>query len=93
MRTFGIYLPRNTAEQRVYSGNATDIVYSSAADRLALFAGSRFPVTIHRQRHVMFYLGEENGALYIIHANQGGDPVSIAVLDPWSAMLCAVELH
>ena len=93
MRTFGIYLPRNTAEQRVYSGKATDIVYSSAADRLALFAGSRFPVTIHRQRHVMFYLGEENGALYIIHANQGGDPVSIAVLDPWSAMLCAVELH
>ncbi|MBO7403611.1 MAG: SH3 domain-containing protein [Clostridia bacterium] len=93
MRTFGINLPRNTAEQRVYSGKAADIVYTSAADRLALFAGSRFPVTIHRQRHVMFYLGEENGALYIIHANQGGDPVAIAVLDPWSAMLCAVALH
>ncbi|MBQ2544688.1 MAG: SH3 domain-containing protein [Clostridia bacterium] len=93
MRTFGIRLPRNTAEQRVFSGKTTDIVYTSAADRLALFAGSRFPVAIHRQRHVMFYLGEENGALYIIHAYQGGDPVSVAVLDPWSNMLCAVELH
>ncbi len=93
MRTFGIHLPRNSAEQRVYSGKTTDIVYTSAADRLSLFASSRFPVAIHRQRHVMLYLGEENGALYIIHAFQGGDPVSVAVLDPWSAMLCAVELH
>ena len=93
MRTFGIRLPRNSAEQRVYSGETTDIVYTSAADRLALFASSRFPVAIHRQRHVMLYLGVENGALYIIHAFQGGDPVSVAVLDPWSAMLCAVELH
>ena len=93
MRTFGIYLPRNTAEQRVYGGEVTEIVYASAADRLALFAGSRFPVAIHRQRHVMLYLGEENGGLYIIHANQAGDPVTVSVLDPWSAMLCAVGLH
>ena len=93
LRPFGIRLPRNSAEQRVAGGEAVDLVYLSAADRMAVFAADPYPVAIFSQRHVMLYLGEEAGVPYIIHAYRGGDPVAVAALDPWSAMLCAVSLH
>ena len=91
-RSFGILIPRNSSEQRQYGGAVTNIAPLGASDRLELFASSRFPVAIHRSGHVMLYLGESNGQLWIVHAHSIGQPVSIASLDPWSAMLSMVEL-
>lgn len=93
LRSFGILIPRNTAEQRLYAGVETDISGMGGSDRLALFAGSRFPVAIYRQGHVMLCLGESDGKLWIVHAHSIGQPVSLAPLDPWSAMLGMVEFH
>ena len=93
MRSFGILIPRNTREQRVWSGAVTDISGMDAGTRAELFASSRFPAAIHRQGHVMLYLGESDGQVWIIHAHSIGQPVSIAALDPRSAMLAMVELR
>ena len=92
-RSFGILIPRNSSEQRQYGGAVTNIASLGASDRLELFASSRFPVAIHRSGHVMLYLGESNGQLWIVHAHSIGQPVSVASLDPWSAMLGMVELR
>ena len=93
MRSFGILIPRNTSEQRVWSGAVTDISGLGGADRASLFASSRFPVAIHRQGHVMLYLGESDGEVWIIHAHSIGQPVSVAPLDPWGSMLAMAELR
>ncbi|MBO4491739.1 MAG: SH3 domain-containing protein, partial [Lentisphaeria bacterium] len=93
MRSFGILIPRNTAEQRVWSGAVTDISAMSGDERAALFVSSRFPAAIHRQGHVMLYLGESDGQQWIIHAHSIGQPVSIAPLDIRSSMLAMVELR
>ena len=93
MRTFGIYLPRNTSEQRNYSGVGTDLQYLGASDRAAVLNTSRFPTAIHLQGHVMLYLGEANGTPTIIHAYAGGIPILTDELDLSSPMLRAVELQ
>ena len=93
MRSFGILIPRNTTEQRFYSGTSSDISVMSAGDRLARFASSRFPVALHRQGHVMLYLGESDGLLWIVHAQGIGQPVCVASLDPGSDLLRMVELY
>ena len=64
-----------------------------AGARADLFASSRFPAAIHRQGHVMLYLGESDGQVWIVHAHSIGQPVSTAPLDPWGTMLAAVELR
>ena len=93
MRSFGILIPRNTSEQRVWSGAVTDISGLGGVERMELFASSRYPVAIHRQGHVMLYLGESDGQVWIVHAHSIGQPVSTAPLDPWGTMLAAVELR
>ena len=93
MRSFGILIPRNTTEQRSWSGEVTDISWRGGSERLSLFASSRYPVAIHRQGHVMLYLGESDGQLWIVHAHSIGQPVSVAPLDPSSSMLVMAELR
>ncbi len=93
MRSFGIMIPRNTTEQRYYSGASTDVSAMSGSERAGLLASSRYPIAIHRQGHVMLYLGESDGLMWIVHAHGIGQPVCVASLDPGSAMLRMVELY
>ncbi len=75
-RSFGIYLPRNAGEQEKYSGGeAVELGGLSPADMSSRLSKITRPATIHRKGHVMLYLGEYEGAQYIIHSPQGGESV------------------
>ncbi len=75
-RTFGLYLPRNTGEQSRHAG----MILSLANDPSGVLDTIRQPAPVYRPGHVMLYLGKKDGSHYIIHAPQGGEQVSVAVL-------------
>ncbi len=79
-RTFGIYLPRNTGEQKLYNGDLIDLVGLSATQMTDKFREISFPASIHRPGHVMLYLGYRDGSIYVIHAPRGGQRVSVMQL-------------
>ncbi len=75
-RTFGLYLPRNTGEQSRHAG----MLLSLSNDPSGVLDTVRQPAAVYRPGHVMLYLGKKDGSHYIIHAPQGGEQVSVAVL-------------
>lgn len=79
-RTFGIYLPRNTGEQRIYSGMNQNLTNLPLSDAAAVFEKIRKPASVHRPGHVMLFLGMRDGVPYVIHAPQGGEAVSVMAL-------------
>jgi len=79
-RSFGIYLPRNTGDQRLASGEYHNLDGYSKHDVIEVFASLRYPAAIHRPGHVMLFLGLKDGVPHIIHAPTGGEKVSAAAL-------------
>ncbi len=91
-RTFGIYLPRDTRDQKDHAGiaHAADGLTQEEID--GLLTGSRYPVCLHSPGHVMLCLGEENGVPTVIHAPRGGEFVTVAPLEPERVLISLVEM-
>ncbi|MBQ8185689.1 MAG: SH3 domain-containing protein [Clostridia bacterium] len=92
-RCFGIYLPRNTGEQSRYNGEIVNLAGLTAEQKHAAFSSLDIPSSVHWAGHVMLYLGEKNGAHYVIHAPQGGEVVSVMQLNLYSTFICAAKIH
>ena len=91
-RTFGVYLPRDTKDQKDHAGTPTSPDGMSAEEIGAFLLDSRYPVSLHSQGHVMLYLGERDGQAYVIHAPQGGEVVTVAPLEPERVLISLVEM-
>lgn len=78
--TFGIHLPRNTGEQKLYSGINHSLSSHSYTETTAIFEQIRDPASVHRPGHVMLYLGMRDSCPYVIHAPQGGEVVTVTSL-------------
>ena len=79
-RSFGIYLPRNTSEQRLFSGRKTVLSGKTNDEILSILSELKAPAAIHRPGHVMIFLGIKDNIPYVIHAPQGGEKVSVMAL-------------
>lgn len=91
-RSFGIYLPRNTGEQKDYAGTITSLSGMDGDTVKATLKTLVYPTAIHRKGHVMLYLGTVGGKVYIIHAPQGGSPVSVMELSKLDNLICAATV-
>jgi len=80
MRSFGIYLPRNTRDQSTMQVLLTSLASSGDTKIDLEIKSANAPAAIYRPGHVMLYLGEREGVIYIIHAPTGGDKVKVAPL-------------
>ncbi|MBQ3706293.1 MAG: SH3 domain-containing protein [Clostridia bacterium] len=89
-RTFGIYLPRDTRDQKDHAGIAHTGMTEEETERL--LKESRFPVCLYSPGHVMLYLGEEDGTPTVIHAPQGGETVTLAPLEQERTLISLVEM-
>ncbi|MCR4906517.1 MAG: SH3 domain-containing protein [Clostridiales bacterium] len=89
-RTFGIYLPRDTRDQKDHAGIAHTGMTEEETERL--LKESRFPVCLYSPGHVMLYLGEVDGTPTVIHAPQGGETVTLAPLEQERTLISLVEM-
>ncbi len=88
-RSLGIYLPRNTGEQRSFVGAVTSLVGLEKEKITEILGNTSYPTAIHRSGHVMLYLGTENGRIHVIHAPTGGKKVSVSELERTDNLLSA----
>lgn len=91
-RTFGIYLPRNTGEQSLYSGTIHSLEGLSSQNSAEVLGKLDKPSSIHRKGHVMLYLGAKEGAHYVIHAPEGGKKVSVMALGLPGNLISAISV-
>jgi cell wall-associated NlpC family hydrolase len=80
MRSFGIYLPRNTGDQSKLDVLLTKLSGTGDDNITSVITSTDTPTAIYRPGHVMLYLGVRDGVIYIIHAPTGGDKVKVAPL-------------
>ena len=80
LRAFGLYLPRDTSDQRTAVTGSRDVSALTDADKLALCAElwQRGPVVIYSKIHTLFYLGESGDRAVFIHAPGTGREVGVA---------------
>ncbi len=88
-RSFGIILPRNTDEQKEFSGIVTPLSGASNDDIRIALGQLTAPTTIHRPGHVMLYLGIIDDTIYVIHAPSGGQIVSTTALHDTTNLISA----
>ena len=97
-RSFGIHIPRDTKEQKLYAGDVVDSSAMTADEVDAVLTGLTqsspvLPTAIYTPGHVVLYLGKQNGVHTIIHAPQAGDVVKVATFDPNSKPTSIVAFH
>ena len=92
-RSFGIYLPRNTGEQKDHAGTVTSLSGLDAAAVKSTLGRLSYPTAIHRPGHVMLYLGTMDGKIYVIHAPQGGQSVGVMELTKLDNLICAATVY
>ena len=80
MRSFGIYLPRNTGDQSSLSVLLTSVSGTGDTNIKTAIESANSPAAIYRPGHVMLYLGTVDGVIHVIHAPTGGDKVKVAPL-------------
>lgn len=92
-RSFGIYLPRNTGEQKEYGGTVTALGGLGQGKIAETLGNILYPTAIHRPGHVMLFLGIENGVIHVIHAPTGGQQVSVMELWNTDNLISAVTVE
>ena len=70
-RVFGLFIPRNGAQQRNAFGNNTDIFDLSAEEKTEYLFSVKNLSILYRDGHTMIYLGVKDDKHYIIHASGG----------------------
>lgn len=91
-RSFGIYLPRNTGEQKDYGGTIIPLSGMDGDTVKATLKNLTYPTALHRKGHVMLYLGTVDRKVYIIHAPKGGTPVCQVELSKLDNLICAATI-
>ncbi len=89
LRSFGIYVPRNTGEQKLYGGEITPLSGMNDGEIKSILASISYPTALHRPGHVMLYLGLLDGTVYVIHAPSGGQKVCVMALTKLDNLTCA----
>lgn len=83
-RCFGIVLPRNSSEQAVVQTNQ-NVSGMSGEEKISAIKNAGMGALLYFKGHIMIYLGESNGELYVISAvgnlqeNIGGNNTTINV--------------
>lgn len=67
-RCFGLAMPRNSGEQAALPGPKFSLESMSTSEKINKLRQLPPGALLHLPGHVMMYLGENNGSLYIIHA-------------------------
>lgn len=92
-RSFGIFLPRNTGEQKDHAGSITPLAGMEKDAILETLGSIVTPSAIFRPGHVMLYLGIDDGKIYVIHAPSGGDrKVTVAPLTKTENLTAAATI-
>lgn len=92
-RSFGIYLPRNTGEQKEYGGTIHPLSGLEKTKINEILKKITYPTTIHRPGHVMLFLGIKDEKIYVIHAPTGGQKVSVMELWKTDNLISAVSME
>lgn len=79
-RTFGLYFPRNTADQKDSVGEIINLEGKSNQEKLNIIS-EHMPGLLYKDGHVMLYIGTNDNIHYIIHANGKDMKVAITKLD------------
>lgn len=65
-RCFGIFLPRNTGDQRKMTVESVDLEEMDSAAKKEIISGFAPGTLLYFPGHVMMYLGEHDGELYLL---------------------------
>lgn len=70
---FGIWLPRNSAEQSALGGKKIDLQSVNNKQKIQTIAKNALPyfTLVGLNGHIMLYLGEKNGIPYVLHDEWG----------------------
>ena len=79
-RTFNIFMPRNTREQKDYIGIKTDTSNLSENEIKAILNNTVNPTLLYTKKHVMFYFKKEKNEHFVIHASGFSRKVQIDTL-------------
>lgn len=89
-RCFGLFLPRNTGDQKKMPLGSTDLSGLSSQTKLALIRQMESGTLLYFPGHVMMLLGEYNGKLYILH-NTTSATVSEGTIDFYSCVVTPID--
>ena len=89
-RCFGIYLPRNSSQQRYFGGTVTDVSGQDRALKYS-FLEQHPGAVLAYPGHVMLYEKTEDGRHYILHANTVWYDAGGALHEPYQVWGSALE--
>lgn len=81
LRTFGFYIPRDTADQQYVLGRMTAFPEADPEGVAACLRQTKGPTAVYTDGHTLFYLGENGSGAVFIHAPSVGKTVRTSTRD------------